>query len=84
MQLISKFNKGIHFLLYIINIFSKYTWIIDLKHKKSVTITNAFQKILNESNYKPNKILVDHGSEFYNRSMNSCLEKNCYRNVFNA
>ena len=34
-----------------------------------ITITTAFQKILNESNPKPNKIWVDKGSKFDNRSM---------------
>ena len=53
----------------------KYAWVIPLKHKKGITITNAFQKILKESNYKPNKIWVDKGSEFYNGSMKSWLEK---------
>ena len=43
MQLISKFNKGIRFLLGVINIFSKYTWFIPLKGKKGITITNDFQ-----------------------------------------
>ena len=38
-------------------------------------ITNASQKILDESNCKPNKIWVDKGSEFYNRSIKSPLEK---------
>ena len=47
-----------------------------MKDKKSITITNAFQKILNESNCKPNKTWVDKGSEFYNRSMKSWLERN--------
>ena len=41
------------------------------KDKKEITITNAFQKILDESNQKPNKIWVDKGSKFYNRSMKS-------------
>ena len=70
MQLISKFNNEIRFLLCVIDIFSKYTCVIPLKDKKGITITNAFQKILKESNRKPNKIWVDKGSEFYNRSMN--------------
>ena len=52
-----------------IDIFSKYAWVILLKDKRGTTITNAFQKILDESNRKPNKIWVDEGSEFYNRSM---------------
>ena len=66
MQLISKFNKGIRFLLCTIDIFSKYTWIIPLEDKKSIRITNAFQKVLDEYNRKPNKIWVDKGSKFYN------------------
>ena len=45
------------------------------KDKKGIMITNAFQKILDQSNRKPNKIWVDKGSEFYNRSMKSQLEK---------
>ena len=80
MQLKSKFNKGIRFfLLCAINIYVKYAWVIPLKYKKSITISNAFQKFLKESNqretnskgHKPNKIWVDKGSEFYNRSMKS-------------
>ena len=55
MQLISKFNKGIRFLLCVIVIFSKYTRVIPLKNKKGITITNAFQKNLDETNRRPNK-----------------------------
>ena len=68
MQLISKFNKGFRFLLCVIDIFSKYAWVVPLKDKKCITITNVFQKILKESNRKPNKIWVDKASEFYNSS----------------
>ena len=61
MQLISKFNKGLKFLLYVNDIFSKYVWVVPLKDKKGVSIVNAFQKILNNSaelcsTKKPNKI----------------------------
>ena len=73
--MISKFNKGFRFLLCVIDIYSKQTWVNPLKDKKGITITNAFQKILDESKRKPNKIWVDKGSEFYNRSMKSWLEK---------
>ena len=48
MQLNSKFNKGIRFLLCVIDIYSKYAWVVTLKDKKSVTIVNAFQKILDD------------------------------------
>ena len=72
MQPISTFDKGICFLLCVIDIFSKYGWVIPFKNKKGFTITNAFQKILDESNRheaklkgrKPNKIWVDKRSEF--------------------
>ena len=76
MQLISKFNKGFRFLLYVIDIYGKYAWVAPLKDKKGIIIVNAFQSILKKSNSKPNKIWVDKGSEFYNRSIKSWLEKN--------
>ena len=66
-QLIKKFNKAFRFLLCIIDIYSKYARVAHLKDKKSITITKAFQKILHESNRKPNKIWVEKGIEFYNR-----------------
>ena len=59
-----------------IDVYSKEAWVIPLKGKKGITITNAFQKILDKSNRKPNKRWVDKGSEFNNRSMKSCLENN--------
>ena len=69
MQLISKFNKRFRFLLCVIDIFSKYVWVIPLKDKKGVSIVNAFQKILKESDRrKSNKIWVDKESGFYNSS----------------
>ena len=76
MQFISRFVKAICFLLCVIDIFSKYTWVIPLDCKRSITITNAFQKISDESICKPNKIWIDKGSEFYNRSMKSWLQDN--------
>ena len=68
-QLISKFIKGFRFLLSVIDIFSKYVWVIHLKDKKGASIVDVFQKILDKSKgRKPNKIWVDKGSEFYNNS----------------
>ena len=55
MELISKFNKGFRFLLCVIDIYRKYAWVISLKDKKGITITNAFQKILKESNRNQTK-----------------------------
>ena len=75
MKLIIKFNKGYRSLLCAIDIYSKYLWVVPLKDKKGIKLTNAFQKMLKESNRKQNKIWVDKGTEFYNRSIKSCLEK---------
>ena len=66
MQLISKYNKGIRYLLCAIDLFSKYAFVVPLKDKKGTTNGNAFQSILNNSKRKPNKIWVDQVSEFYN------------------
>ena len=55
MQLISKFDKGFRFLLYVIDVYSKYTWVVPLKDKKSITIINAFQKNLVVSGHNPSK-----------------------------
>ena len=68
MQLISKFNKRIRFLLRVIDLYSKYVRVVPLKDKNCVTIVNEFQKILDDSERKPNEIWVDQGSEFYNNS----------------
>ena len=76
MQLISIFNEGFRFLLCVIDIFSKYAWVVSLKDKKGVSIANAFQGILKDSNRKPNKIWVDKGSEFYNNSFKKWLQDN--------
>ena len=76
MQLISKFNKELRFLLCVIDIFSKYAWVVPLKDKKGVSIVDAFQKILDDSNRKPNKIWIDKGSEFYNNSFKKWSKDN--------
>ena len=66
MQLIDKFNKIFRFLLCVIDIFSKYAWVGIFQDKKGIAITDAFQKKLDDSNRKWNKIWVDKGSKFYN------------------
>ena len=76
MQLLSKFNKGFRFLLCVIDIFRKYAWVIPLKDKKGISIVNAFQNILKESNKKSNKIWVDKGIEFSNNPFKKWLQDN--------
>ena len=69
MQLLRKFNKGIRFLLCVIDIFSKYAGVGPLKYKKGITITDAFPKILDRSRRKPNKIWFYKGSKLCNQSL---------------
>ena len=76
MQLISKFNKIIKYLLCVIDLFSKYAWVIPLKDKKGESIVNSFQIALKKSERKPNKIWVDHDSEFYNNLFKMFLKNN--------
>ena len=64
MQLISKYSKGIRYLLCVIDLFNRYAWVIPLRNKKGESIAEGFKKISDDSNRKPNKIWVDHGSEF--------------------
>ena len=68
MQFISKFSKGFRFLLCVIDIFRKYSWVVPLRDKKGVSIVYDFQKILDDSNTKSNKTWVEKGGEFYNNS----------------
>ena len=68
MQSLSKYNKEIKYSLCAIDLFIRYAWVSPLKDRKGISIINAFQKILKESNRKPNKIWIDQGSEFYNNS----------------
>ena len=59
MQSLSRKNKGIKYLLCAIDLYSKYAFVIPLKDKKRISIVNAFNKIIKQSNRKPNKIWVD-------------------------
>ena len=59
MQSLSRKNKGIKYLLCVIDLFSKYVFVVPLKHKKGISIVNAFDKIIKQSNRKPSKIWVD-------------------------
>ena len=76
MKSLSKFNRGIKYLLCVINLFSKYAFVVPLKDKKDASIVNAFQSILDQSKREPNKIWVDQGSEFYNSFFKKWLKDN--------
>ena len=86
MQSLSRKNKGIKYFLCAIYLYSKYAFVIPLKDKKGISIVNAFNKIIKQSNrrakgtsaqhVKPNKIWVDQGGEFYNKLLEKWLLDN--------
>ena len=73
---LSRKNKGIKYLLCVIDLYSKYAFVIPLKDKKGISILNAFDKIIKQYNRKPNKIWVDQGGEFYNNIFKKWLSDN--------
>ena len=75
-KLLSKQNKGIKYFLCSIDLYSKYAFVVSLKDRKGINITNAFKKIIKQSGRKPNKIWVDQGSEFYNQDFKKWLSNN--------
>ena len=75
MQWLSKYNKGIQYLLPEIDLFNKYAWIVPLKEKRGISIINAFQKIISKGQ-QPNKIWVNQDGEFYNELFKRFLKIN--------
>ena len=75
-QSLSRKNKDIKYLLCVIDLYSKYAFVIPLKDKKGISIVNAFNKIKKQANKKPNKIWVDQGGEFYNNFFEKWLSDN--------
>ena len=76
MQSLRRKNKGIRYLLCAIDLYIKYAFIIPLKDKKGISIVNAFNKIMKQSNRQPNKIWIDQGGEFYNHNFKIWLSHN--------
>ena len=59
MELLSSFNCSVKYLLYVIDVFTKYSWVTILADKRAKTVPDGFVVIVNESNGKPNKLWVD-------------------------
>ena len=76
MQSLSKKNIGIKYILCATDLYSKYTFVVPLKDKKGFSVTNAFNKIIKQSERKPNKIWVEQEGEFYNNVFKKWLSDN--------
>ena len=70
-----KWNKGYRYLLMVLDLFSKYGWIVPLKDKKGETVTKAFKTIFKEGR-KSQYLWTDKGKEYYDKNMRKLLEKN--------
>ena len=68
-----KFNDGYRYLLVCIDVFSKYAWVVPLKNKKGPSLVEAF-KIILASGRKPEKIITDQGTEFFNKHFKALLK----------
>lgn len=69
----AKDNKGVKFLLSIIDVFSKYGWLVPLSDKKGVTVNQAFATVFKNSGRTPKKLWTDKGTEFYNKDVKQLL-----------
>ena len=78
---LSKYNNNYKFISTVIDIFTKYAWAFPLENKSGLSITNGFKTILSEGpqggseHRKPEKLWVDRGSEFYNKTFKSLLKE---------
>ena len=74
-QKYSKWNKGVKYLLMVIDVFSKYGWIEPLKDKKTESVSLAFDTIFKKSKRKPEKLWTDKGSEFISKHFKDFLKR---------
>ena len=72
----AKFNKGYKYLVMIIDVFSKFGWIIPIKTKTGIAVADAFQQVFKQSGRIPTKLWVDKGKEYYNKTVKALLTKN--------
>ena len=69
---LSSRNRGVKYLLSVIDVFTKHVLVETLKDKKAKTVLHGFIKIVNIFKYKPNKLWADQEREFYNNLMQNC------------
>ena len=72
MQAFSNDNNWIKYLQTIIDIFSKFVWIVPLKRKTGQEVANALSRIIKE--LRPSKIWVDRGRQFYTKDVQKLVE----------
>jgi len=81
MSLLSKFNRGVKYLLVIIDVLSKFGWIVPLLNKKPESIINGLEKIIKSSKRKPIYLYTDAGREYVNSKLQKLLNENNIKHV---
>ena len=74
MNKFSKYNKGYKYLLTIIDVFSKYGWIVPIQNKSGYSVAKALEGIFKRSGRTPSRLWTDKGKEFYNEKMKQLLK----------
>ena len=74
-QPLAKYNRGIRYLLTVVDVLSKYAWVQPLKDKTGVALVKAFEKIVRQGRRHPNRLQTDRGKEFYNRTFQRWLDE---------
>jgi len=67
----SRFNKGYHYILNVIDMLSKYAWAVPLKSISGSEMANAITEIIRKSGRQPKNLQTDMGKEFYNAECNN-------------
>ena len=74
MSAFSRSKKGYKYFLTVIDVFSKYGWIVPLKTKTGKEVAQAFRKLFLNSH--PSRLWTDYGIEFYNQQLKAVLTAN--------
>ena len=73
-QQLKKFNKGVNYLLTVVDVFSKYAWVVPIKQKTGLQVASALTDLLKTSKRSPQKLQTDDGKEFYNKHVTKVLK----------
>ena len=73
MQPLKQLNGGHRYLMTIIDVLSKYAWVVPVNNKTDTMVTQAFEKVLRQGR-KPQRLQTDLGIEFYNAPFRRMLK----------
>ena len=83
-QKLKKHNKGVNHLLTIVDVFSKYAWVVPMKQKTGPQTAVALTSLFKSSKRSPQKLQTDDGKEFYNKHVAKALKENDVRHFSTA